>query len=72
MRGGFGRGISPVKMLLKGTIPAFVKSKLASSGTSGADGTMVCPLLAKKFKNSARMSISWFEFIKNPKKFLLS
>ena len=37
--GGVGRGTSPVKMLLNGTMPAFVKRSVASFGTSGAEAT---------------------------------
>ena len=40
--GGVGRGTSPVKILLNGTIPAFVKSSVASFGTSGAEATTPC------------------------------
>ena len=40
--GGVGRGTSPVKILLNGTMPAFVKSSVASFGTSGAEATRPC------------------------------
>ena len=40
--GGVGRGTSPVKMLLNGSMPAFVKSSVASFGTSGAEATSLC------------------------------
>ena len=45
-RGGFGIGASPVKILLKGTIPALTNISVPSSliGTSGLLAFRVCPL----------------------------
>jgi hypothetical protein len=38
-------------------MPELVNIKVGSfAGTSGLDGTMVCPLLAKKSRNVLRMS----------------
>ena len=48
--GGVGRGTSPVKMLLNGTMPAFVKSSVASFGTSGAEATSLCFFTLSKFR----------------------
>src|SRR5919202_2378674 len=48
----YGRGSSPRKVSLKGTMPAFTNSSVGSfAGTSDAEGTTVCPRRAKKSRN---------------------
>src|SRR5262245_15660982 len=43
-------------------MPALVNSRVGSlAGTSGLDGTMVCPLRSKYFKNRVRISLLFID-----------
>ena len=61
--GGVGVGTSPVNMDLNCTIPALTNKSVGSSGTKGALGYILCPLLSKNFKNSSLISIIFFLII---------
>src|SRR6185295_1261747 len=56
----YGRLSKPRKTSLNWFIPALVKSSVGSSpGTTGLDGTTVCPFDAKKLRNVERMSAAF-------------
>src|SRR5438309_783070 len=56
----YGRVSKPRKTSLNWFIPAFVNSSVGSSpGTTGLDGTTVCPFDAKKDRNVERISAAF-------------
>src|SRR5438105_10569581 len=56
-RGGFHVGFCcPRKIGTNWFIPAFVKSRFGESGSSDADGTIVCAFSRKESKNDCRIS----------------
>ena len=61
--GGVGRGTSPVKMLLNGTMPAFVKSSVASFGTRGAEATSLCFLHCQNLEFEIWFLVKLVKFI---------
>jgi hypothetical protein len=62
-RGFAGAGISPVKTDLNGTIPALVKSSVASSGTRGELAARSCCFDSKKAKKASRTSIMGYSHL---------
>src|SRR5674536_201372 len=53
---GYGAGVSPRKYGLNGTIPALTSSSVGSSAIRDADGTTVCPRVAKWSRKRRRIS----------------
>src|SRR5660398_229985 len=59
---GYGAGVSPRKYGLNGTIPALTSSSVGSSAIRDADGTTVCPRVAKWSRKRGRIpavGIGW-------------